>query len=221
MKIKFLVLFLGLICTSVLYAQERQEKGTYEMKVTKIELSPEVGADSTMIMEQLQKQMNSLNYKCVFTKEVVAIIEEVDGFLGKETVRTVHDLVNRHTYFVRDAGYTKDTLAVPNPNLPFESKIISESVLEEKRFGLNQVAYTCLVNQQDTVAPVTTLDIDVPVFVASDAFNMAKKGTITSFVMNIGIASITYEMISFVPEVEDEALISTDFSGIKNLSDTK
>lgn len=220
MKIKFLVLFLGLICTSVLYAQERHEKGTYEMKVTKIELSPEVGADSTMMLKQIQKQMSKFDYTCVFTKDVVTIVQEVDVLFEKKKVRTVKDLIHKQQYFVREAGYKKDTLKEPTSGLPYEVKILSEKALDKKVFGLSQISYTCLVNNQDTVVVATTNDISIPTFLLSDALNMAQKGTLTSIVFNIGIATVTYEMISFVPEVEDEGLISTDFSMMQNLAET-
>jgi len=190
------------------------------MEVTDIVLSPDFGADSTKILENLNNVISELNLKYVFTEDVFSIINVKEGLFGMDTIMIVNDLIKKQTYYVQGTGYKKDTLIVPDVDLPFDVKIISKVELDEKLFGLNQVECTCLVNNQDTVVLVTTDDLSLPSFSSSVQPDFGIKGTILSMEINVGVAILKYEVTSFIPKITNKKYISTDFSQMQNLTET-
>lgn len=218
---KFIAIIIGLLCTSsTLFSQTKYTQGELTMEVTNIVFSPEVGADSTIILQNLNEVISELNVKYVFTPDVFTIIKVNDGILGMDTILIVNDLIKKETYFVNSLGYTKDTLIVPNVEPPFDVKIISKIELDEKLFGLNQVEYSCLVNNKDTVSLVTTNDLILPALSSASQLNFGIQGTLLSMKINMGVATLKYEATSFVPKVTDTKYISTDFSQLQNLTET-
>jgi hypothetical protein len=220
MRSKFIALVVGcLFISSSLFSQVVFTQGELTMEVTDIVLSPEVGADSTTILENLNRAVSKLKFTYVFNEDVFSIIQVKEGLFGMDTILIVNDLINMQTYLVQSTGYKKDTLIVPDFVPPFDVEIISKRELGEKLFGLTQVEYTCLTENQDTMMIVTTDDLSLPAVSPSSSFNVINMGTLLSIEMNMGVASIKYQATSFKPEVANTKYISTDFSQMQNLNE--
>ncbi len=220
MHSKFVLLVSLIVLSSSLFSQIQFTKGELTMEVTNIVLSPETSTDSTIIFENIDRIISELNLKLVFTEDILSIIKVKDGEFGLDTILIVNDLVKMQLYLVRNAGYVQDTIIVPDIAPTLDMKIISKRELAEKRFGLNQIEYTYIANNHDTMTIIVTEDLALPSFPSPLSLNAVIKGTPLSMEMNIGIATIKYEVTSFTPEVINKNYISTDFSQMQNLTET-
>ena len=220
MYFKFVFVASFIFAATFLMAQEKITEGEMTMEMTSYKFSPEIGADSVFILENIDKMKSELKFKYVFNEEVFSMIQVTEGLIGMDTTLIVNDLVNLQTYLVTSSGYQQDTLIFPNLESPIKVDIVSEKVLEEKLFGLTQKEFTCLNENKDTMKIVITDDVVLPGIAPSSMFNAINDGTLLSIEMNIGGMVMNYEMSSFIPEVVNEKYISTDFSQMQNLTET-
>ncbi len=213
-----LTVVLFVVCVE-LCAQKSIEQGQFTMEMTDLQFIPEYKDLDPDILEQMRSRMSDTEFTAVFDKDIVVYRYVEPGLITPDTVLTHIDLIKRQIYSVSRIGYTRDSLYSTEAEPFFEAEIVSKIPLDEKKFGLSQVEYTCVGPQVDTVKLVVTEDLDLPAVLPSSMINLAKSGTVLYMNMTIDIFSLTYEMTSFDPEIKNVEYMSTDFDVLPNMTE--